>query len=190
MYQISLDVNRIRLDERELKRRLGDDGKHVLGDRYPVMENLVKESIMPGCTLRKVEVRHFPDGVDLGFGKISSSHLMKNLEGCKEAYLICVTLGTEGDRLLRRAAAVSVHEQYVTDAFLSAYAESICDHVQESLSVKLKPRFAPGYGDFDISWQKAFLEHSGGREIGIDLTEESLMVPTKSITAVMGIENE
>lgn len=192
MYQISLDIDNIEIDRKELKRRLQTCDERVPGIDYEEFISLVREETSPRCSLRKTDVVHYDDGVDVGFGNIRSRNLMKNLEDCDSAYIMCVTLGPGADRLLKRAAVASVTRQFVVDAFLSAYVESICDHVQSGMEEnhRFKARFAPGYGDFDITWQEKILEYGGGKEIGIDLTESKLMVPTKSITAVIGVKNE
>lgn len=193
MYQILLDTDNIEIDKRELRRRLGvDDAAEFLGEKLALYSETVKHETSPKCTIRKTYVEHLDDGVDLGFGMIGSRNLMKNLEDCSSAYVMCVTLGTGADRLLRREAVSSVSDQFIIDAFLSAYVESICDHVQDTLPERdrFKARFAPGYGDFSITWQDRVLSFGGGREIGIDLTDSELMVPTKSITAIIGVRNE
>ena len=63
-----------------------------------------------------------------------------------------------------------------------------------SAGSRLGPRFSPGYGDFALDAQASILASlDAERQLGIYLTDESLMIPTKSITAVAGIfdvENE
>ena len=52
----------------------------------------------------------------------------------------------------------------------------------------LRPRFSPGYGDFPLSVQKGILDGlEAGKRIGITLTEGFLMMPSKSVTAVIGV---
>ena len=49
-------------------------------------------------------------------------------------------------------------------------------------------RFSPGYGDLPLSCQPAFLVASGAdRALGICATAAHLLVPAKSITAVIGL---
>ena len=52
-------------------------------------------------------------------------------------------------------------------------------------------RFSPGYGDFDLKYQKDILEYlDANKKIGISLTDSLMMIPTKSITAIIGIKRE
>ena len=52
----------------------------------------------------------------------------------------------------------------------------------------VRPRFSPGYGDFSLEVQSAFLEMTDATKlIGITLTDGGIMVPEKSVTAVIGL---
>ena len=51
----------------------------------------------------------------------------------------------------------------------------------------LRPRFSPGYGDFPLSCQRELLTLLRAPEtIGLTAGESMLLLPTKSVTAVMG----
>ena len=50
-------------------------------------------------------------------------------------------------------------------------------------------RFSPGYSDFPLEFQRVLLAYLDAKNtVGIDLTDKILMVPSKSITAVLGIK--
>ena len=52
----------------------------------------------------------------------------------------------------------------------------------------LTERFSPGYGDLDMAVQKDLcLVLDTGRTIGVTLTESCMMVPVKSVTAIVGL---
>ena len=55
----------------------------------------------------------------------------------------------------------------------------------------LRPRFSPGYGDFSLSCQRAVLDAlDAGKHLGIKLTDSFLMMPSKSVTAVIGVSQK
>ena len=131
------------------------------------------------------------DMCDFGFMQVRSRALGRNLGGCAETYIFAVTLGAQVDRLLMRLAAVSQSDRFITDALASSAAESLCEYVSSQLEAGLRcrPRFSPGYGDFSINFQPLVLDRlNAGAYLGITLTDALMMVPSKSITAVMGIE--
>ena len=52
----------------------------------------------------------------------------------------------------------------------------------------LRPRFSPGYGDLPLSCQPDFCRVlEAEKTVGITLTESFLMMPSKSVTAVIGV---
>ena len=54
----------------------------------------------------------------------------------------------------------------------------------------LTNRYSPGYGDLPLEVQKPLLEYlNAGRAIGLTLTATNLMVPRKSVTAILGISD-
>ena len=137
----------------------------------------------------------FGDGniINCGFGDVSSAALSKNLKGCGECFVFAVTLGIGVDRFLGKLSFTSPSNHFIADAFASAYAESAADKVENVIKgdLKFKPRFSPGYGDLDLSCQAKVLElTNAGRLLGISLNRSLLMSPTKTITAIVGIENE
>ena len=55
----------------------------------------------------------------------------------------------------------------------------------------LRPRFSPGYGDFDICYQEPVVRMLNcAKTIGLTLTDSFMMTPTKSVTAVIGISTQ
>lgn len=116
-----------------------------------------------------------------------------HLAGCGRAIVLAATLGDAADRLLRLWQLQDMEMAVVIDACLTAAIEGYADEVQEGLAGQygpLTPRFSPGYGDFPLEVQRELLHClDATRRIGLTLTQSLLMVPTKSITAVMGLAN-
>ena len=127
---------------------------------------------------------------NLGFGDIESRDLCTALCGCREAYILGVTIGIKADMLIKRLEITSPAEAFITDALASAAAESLCELADDTLrGVGKKPiRFSPGYGDLPLSVQPAVLAAlNADYTLGIALSPSFLMTPMKSVTAIMGI---
>ncbi|MGN1059696.1 MAG: vitamin B12 dependent-methionine synthase activation domain-containing protein, partial [Clostridia bacterium] len=81
--------------------------------------------------------------------------------------------------------------QAVGTAAIESWCDLLCRRFAEREAERgrsLRPRFSPGYGDFPLEMQKdifRFLDCS--RKIGVSLTESLLMVPGKSVSALVGI---
>ncbi len=131
--------------------------------------------------------------VDLGFKKFRSYSLAKNLEGCDTAYIIAATTGIEAQRLIERNGIIDPLRGLVTDCIGSAAIEAFCDKINFSFENPdfLRPRFSPGYGDLMLDYQKDIVEFlQTKKNIGMSLTESLMMIPVKSVTAIIGIGKE
>ena len=127
--------------------------------------------------------------------KIPGSDLQRHLKGCRRAVLLAATLGEGVDRAIRTAQVVDMARAVVLDCCASAMVESVCDAEEGRLRGEavlrgefLTPRFSPGYGDVPLAVQKSFLSVlEAGKRIGLSASAENLLVPRKSVTAVLGI---
>ena len=86
----------------------------------------------------------------------------------------------------------------VMQACAASLIESYCDECQEPIAQEaasrglyLRPRYSPGYGDFDISYQREFLTVLDcPKRIGLTMTDSFMLAPSKSVTAVIGLTAE
>jgi len=113
---------------------------------------------------------------------------------CKKAVLIASTLGSGIDMLLRRSQAEDMSDAVILDACASAEIERVTDLAESDIIKFLSPeehltmRFSPGYGDVPLEdSQKIISALSADRRIGLKLTGTDMLVPMKSVTAVIGI---
>lgn len=131
--------------------------------------------------------------IDLGSSKIICNSLKKNLSGCESAYIFAATTGIESHRLIERNSIISPLKGMVTDCVGSAAIEAFCDKINLSFEncECLRPRFSPGYGDMPLECQKDIIEFlQTNKNIGMSLTDSLMMVPVKSVTAIIGIGKE
>ena len=121
--------------------------------------------------------------------------IRKLLDGCTEAVLMALTLGSELERILMQEEVRDMSDALVLDVCASAAVEEAADDFERKLSDLLRKegryltnRYSPGYGDLPLSCQRPLLELlNAQRAAGITLTSSGLMVPRKSVTAIMGI---
>jgi len=120
--------------------------------------------------------------------------LAKHMTGCGDAYLACGTLGAGFDTFQRRAAAASGADALIAQAAGAALIEKVMDALEDEIRAELAPgeslaqRYSPGYGDFPLAAQRPLLELvDAPRTVGVSLTDTLLMVPSKSVSAVIGV---
>lgn len=137
--------------------------------------------------------REVSGGVDFGAFAAPGESLKRNLRGCDKAILFAATTGVETERQRRRAELSSMAQAVVLDAIGSAAVEWFCDRLCEGWrqinpDFALRPRFSPGYGDLPLETQKNLLTVlDAGRKAGVSLTESLLMLPQKSVSAIVGL---
>lgn len=163
---------------------------NLIDEEMALVNNTVKPKSIYGifdCTVTE-------DTLVIGDFQFKSIRLAENLRGCRRVAVMAATLGTEGDRLLRTYAAEGAR-LVIMQAVLASKIEEICDGVQQSIetenNVKTRSRYSPGYYDLDISEQKKiFSLVEITKRCAITLTDTFQMIPTKSVTAFAGIEEE
>ncbi len=115
------------------------------------------------------------------------------LQGCQRAALLCCTLGAAFDRWLRMIQARDMAKAAIMNACGSAYVETGCGEAEKEIASRhpgmyLTDRFSPGYGDLPLSVQPDFIMAlDAGRRLGVTVTESLLMLPAKTVTAVIGL---
>lgn len=124
-------------------------------------------------------------------GKAIYNHLKR----AKKVALLAATLGIEVERQIRKYELTEMSKALILDACCVEYIEKICElaecvieqEVAEEQLV-LNRRFSPGYGDLPIETQVKFLAVTDAtKRLGINLTESFLMIPRKSVTAIIGL---
>lgn len=117
------------------------------------------------------------------------------LDGCAAVALLAVTCGPGPDRVAERDASRDPVGALVYDAcaidLVEQGADACCARIglwAHDRGLSCTKRYSPGYGDLPLSVQPAFLAAVDARDrLGIELTDDLLMVPLKSVTAVVGL---
>ena len=127
-------------------------------------------------------------------GKAISRHLSRS----SECILMAATMGVEVDKKIRYFEKIDLAKAMILDACATAYIEETCDKLCKEIEKNglaqgkaLTVRFSPGYGDLPIYIQNGFLNVlDAGKRIGLTATSTNILMPRKSVTAVMGIVDE
>ncbi len=150
----------------------------------------------PRFVCRFFDITHEADGkIRIGTLKISSRSLERNLKGCGKIVLFGATLGPGVDRLITRTSVMDMAKAVIVQACAAAMLEEYCDSRQLEIGEELeregeylRPRFSPGYGDFDIYYQEPLMRMLDcAKTIGLTMTDSYMMSPSKSVTAVIGV---
>lgn len=132
--------------------------------------------------------------IDLGFARVASRDLAKNLAGCTHVVVFAATVGLGLDRLIARYSTRSPIRALCLQAIGAERIEALCDCFvtdlrYASVGGRVHTRYSPGYGDLPLEFQRQiFRALDPPRWIGLTLNESLLMSPTKSVSALVGIE--
>ena len=125
---------------------------------------------------RSVRLPLHRDGSALLLGELplTGQSIRRHLDGCTEAILLCGTLGSGVDQLIRRemllhpARALAVNG--CASALLEARLDDTCAKLAQTLhteNLTLTSRFSPGYGDLPLSLQGPLLALLEAYRIGL-----------------------
>ncbi|MFI3171587.1 MAG: vitamin B12 dependent-methionine synthase activation domain-containing protein [Eubacteriales bacterium] len=130
--------------------------------------------------------------------KLKGKSIQKLLADCEQCILLAVTLGQRVDAQLRTLQVTSLNQAVIMDFCASSMVEELCNQLEEELKavwlnrgLYLTDRFSPGYGDMSLEVQAVLCEVlETSKKIGLHVTSSGIMIPKKSITAIIGIANK
>lgn len=177
--------------------------KSNVADVPESMKPLVEEAIERGGELleplacydfrpvRKIK----PDRIEVSANfTIQSQKAFRWLNGCNGIYLVAVTIGPKLDqKVAELSASGEVTRAFLLNAYGSEAAEALMESLDREVSklagkrgLETTKRYSPGYGDWPITAQRDLLNTLEAHLIGIRLTEQFLMIPEKSVSAIIG----
>ena len=195
-----------RIDRAEMLRYLGYSGQEVAGELVERIERIAQAcegALAPRGAARCYPVAPVPDGSD-GVSAIGLAGTTVRLRG-RSAFLhlkdarfcavLACTLGAESERRLRALAATDPLGAALFDAACSAYVEAGAAALEDEVRARAERagyainwRFSPGYGDLPLDAQPDLLAAlDAARGLGITCTSSHMLVPSKSVTALVGL---
>jgi hypothetical protein len=199
----TLPANNIKIDRSEVHRYLG-----YVAQREPtahissVVDQQIAEAyelIQPrySCVIREVDS---VDGSRIsvrGTNTVFSSKIIARriLSKCSKAAIFLTTIGpTLEQRVSQLMDEGETLKGVVLDAVGSEAVEEVACWLEGSVrdtaaasGADVSLRYSPGYCDWDIKEQKVLFSALDGDLHGVELTEDCLMMPRKSISGIMGI---
>ena len=127
---------------------------------------------------------------------LKGKSIKKHLRNSKEIYLMAATLGAQVDKKISYYEKISITKSMIFDACATTAIEAGCDQVEEEIKEKVLAagneditfRYSPGYGDLGIDIQKEILRIlNAPKKIGLTASKYNMLLPTKSVTAIIGV---
>ena len=197
---------RPRVDRAEMLRYLGWNGQEIEPDLDRRIERVVERlelDVEPRGVRRVFAVD--AAGTDASGApcirlagtevELRGRDIYRHLKDVRLCAVIACTLGMGAERRLRTMGSQSPLEGAVLDAACSAYVEAAVGQMDAQVKRDAAAfgltgnwRFSPGYGDCPLTAQRPIVAAlNATRLIGLTVTPTDLLMPTKSVTAVIGL---
>ena len=189
-----------KIDNKEVLRYLGYRGQDINDELKEKTERMIKlclEKASPLYGYRLFETVENENGIALKGTDVilRGASIKKHLKGAKMCAVMAVTLGAQIERQLYALQHSDMPGAVIFNSACTALTEAVadrcCDLIKQEAENKgfgTGARYSPGYGDFPVEQQKdVLLLLDAQRKLGITLTDSFLMVPRKSVTAVVGL---
>lgn len=188
MYRGYTMIELEKLNRNEAVRYLGGAGIR-LNYRMDVLMDECEKAVLEKALPKYLYVEKDLPCPQIMGGKDIESHL----NGCEKAIVMCATVGSEVDKLIRISQISDMARAVVMDSLASVAVEQVCNAFDKIIAEKYSDynmtfRFSPGYGDYPIELQKIILQMlDAPKKIGLCTNDNFLLTPTKSVTAVLGL---
>lgn len=183
----------------QIAQRLGyPNFESVQNREKQLLEEILKKILSvwePKGTLKNSRILNFKDDKIICEDiEIPSKNLVQIFKNSHKITALLVTAGSKAveykEQLLKNN---ELTKATLADAILSELTDALADELnrfvlrQASLNgFKLTMRFSPGYGDLALNFQKNLLDFLDSNKFQVTLTENYIMIPEKSVTALIG----
>lgn len=137
----------------------------------------------------------FLGGTDFMLDGKDIRNMLEEIEKC---VVFGATLGIGVDKYIRSMQVRDMAKSVVLDSCASSIIETFCNLINREIEERYRAeglfitdRFSPGYGDMPIESQKklsSIMELP--KKIGVNVSSSGIMIPRKSVTAIIGISEK
>jgi len=160
---------------------------------------LIEKSALPRAVIKLCEIERDDflslKGTCLNLPGTSIEALLRD---CPLCVIFCATVGNDIEALIRKWQIKDISFAAMLDSCASSAVEKLCDGIEaevkgeyEAQGYCLTNRFSPGYGDLPICVQRDFCAAlDTSRKIGVSVSDSGIMIPRKSVTAIIGLSKK
>lgn len=184
----------------EVLRYLGRRNQEVPEDLDRLVDEcleLTRTAAIPRHVSRIFDISSGSGGLFLAGADVAlrGEDIARHLSGCGQAVLMAATLGAGADALIRKWERADLTRSLIIDACATQLIEEYCGEAERKIRAEAASsglastwRFSPGYGDLPLDIQPRILDAlNAGRTIGLTCSESLILLPRKSVTALIGL---
>ena len=188
------------INKKEVLRYLGYKNQEIQDDLNTLIDNCIEEAkkiSKPLYTYKIFDVEVMPDknikilGTNL---VLKGRDIYNHLKDAKKCAIMAATLGVSMDNTIRVLGKTNMTKSLILDSCSTEAIEKVCDKAEEEIKAIAKDegyitnfRYSPGYGDLAIDIQPDIISIlNANKSIGLTTTESCILLPRKSVTAIIG----
>lgn len=188
------------IEKEEVYRYLGYKGNIPEDTTLKVIDeatSLLQEKSTPKTEYKIFDITQTLDGYQVEGTTLvlTGKNISQMLKESKRVILMAVTLGLEVENISRMMQIKDLSHGVTFDACASSMVEDLCNQLEAHIKIDidkegkhLTDRFSPGYGDLPITIQPTICNVlNTSKTMGLNVTSSGIMIPRKSITAIIGI---
>lgn len=198
----------IEIDEKEVLRYLQYKNQEIKDDLSEIIKECIestKEIVNPRFIYRKYKIKKSKSSNSKGEIYLEGANLILQSDDiynllieCDECILMSATLGLEIEKEIRKLTYTDLTKGIIIDACATTAIEEVCDIVQANIEKQLLKdhkyityRYSPGYGDLPIE-KNIDINNilNSQKEIGLTVTNSGIMIPRKSVVALIGVSHK
>ncbi|EQF22478.1 vitamin B12 dependent methionine synthase, activation domain protein [Clostridioides difficile CD160] len=198
-----IEKGNININQSEVLRYLQYRGQEIdkdLKDTIDECVDITKNKINPRYLSRIYPIKINKDNVVELEGTnltLKSKDIYELLKECNECVIMAATLGLEIEKEIKRHSYSDLTKGLIIDSCGTTAIEEVCDIVQDNVEKVFSEqnkfitmRYSPGYGDLPIEKNIDILNVlNAQKQIGLTITSNGIMIPRKSVVAIIGISN-
>ncbi len=178
----------VRMGANKYITKIDDKMKNLILENISLAEKLLQPKYAVSFAKKNI----VGDVIYLDDFAILSKDIFKLLENCNTVCGLIATIGLPIDtKISDMLEKKDILQAFILDSIGSVaveqLVESICNDIRQKYG-ETTFRFSPGYGDWGLQNQPAFLHWLGAEKTGVILSSSYQMVPRKSVSAIMGIK--
>lgn len=187
------------IDKKEVLRYLGYRGQYIDKNMNKLIDECIEETeevVQENFLYNVFPIIKKEEGIEIKGTNIvlKGKDIENHLCNAKSCAVMAATIGGIVEKNIRYYGRVNLTKAAILDACATAAVEVLCDKVEgniKSFAYKqglfITHRYSPGYGDFNIEVQRDILRVLVSYKIGLTCTDNFILMPRKSVTALIGI---
>lgn len=129
---------------------------------------------------------------------LKGNAIANHLKYSEKCVVVATTIGSIIEQKIKYYQNTDLTKTVILDACATCAVESYTDDVEDiikeeanKMDLGITYRYSPGYGDLSLDTQPYLIKGlEADKKIGLSVTENNILLPRKSVTAIIGFQDK